>query len=128
VLAELAPFADVASSTAARLKRTAPALSALLGPLQSVLRQANPLLAYLLPYSLDVATLFPSMDAPTHFGDAEGGYARIAVMFSDNVLSGFPPQVQQLVKSLERAGLLTFLSNRQYNAYARPGQAVRPVP
>lgn len=128
VLAELAPFARVSTATVARLKQTAPTLTALLSPLGSVLRQANPLLAYLNPYALDLATVFPSMDAPTHFRDGEGGYARIAVMFSQNLLSGFPPAEQQFLLGLRKAGLLSFLSNRRYNAYPRPGTAAHPVP
>ena len=128
VLAELGPFAGVARASATRLRLSAPALSALLGPLEAVLRQSDPLLAYLLPYSLDVATLFPSMDAPTHFRDAEGGYARISVLFSDNVLSGVSPSEQRLIRTLERSGLLTPLASKRYNAYPRPGESRQPAP
>ena len=128
VLAELTPFARVTSTVATQLRATAPAATALLRPLESTLRQANPLLAYLEPYSLDLATFFPSMDAPVHFRDGEGGYARIAIMFSNNLLAGFPPAAQQVLKVLERAGLATVIAQRRLNAYPRPREAEAPKP
>lgn len=127
VLARLPAFAAAARVTAARLHAAAPPLTGLLSPLQAVLRQANPLLSYLLPYSLDLATLFPSMDAPTHFRDGESGYARISVVFSDN-LPAYSPQLQALIRALQARGLLPQLARKRYNAYPRPGQAVHPVP
>jgi len=128
VFADLGPFADVASAFAAKLKRTTPAATALMGPLEAVLRQANPLLAYLAPYALEFGTLFPSMEAPTHFRDGAAGYGRVAAMFSNNLITGVSPAEDQLVLALQKAGLLTPLALKQYNAYPRPRTAGHPVP
>jgi phospholipid/cholesterol/gamma-HCH transport system substrate-binding protein len=128
VFSELGTFASVADATVARLTHTAPVATALLGPLQAVLRQANPLLAYLAPYARDLGALFPSMGAPTHFRDGVAGYGRVAPVFSGGVITGAPPGANSVLLALQRAGLLGLLSLKQYNAYPKPGTANHPVP
>jgi phospholipid/cholesterol/gamma-HCH transport system substrate-binding protein len=128
VLAELTPFASISTRAASSLRQTAPPAVALLGPLEGVLRQANPLLRYLRPYALDLATFFPSMESAVHYRDAEGGYARIAIMFSNQLLAGFPLADQQVLTTLERAGLASVISQRQFNPYPRPTEAEHPQP
>jgi phospholipid/cholesterol/gamma-HCH transport system substrate-binding protein len=128
LLADLAPFADVATATAESLQRTSPEATALLSPLEAVLRQANPPLAYLAPYARDFGTLFPSMEAPTNFRDGAAGYGRVAPVFSNNLITGVSPAEDQLVLALQQAGLLKPVSRKQYNAYPKPGTGNHPVP
>jgi phospholipid/cholesterol/gamma-HCH transport system substrate-binding protein len=128
ILSELGPFADNAIRAASSLKRFSPVATALMSPLQAVLRQANPLLAYLAPYALDFGTLFSSMDGPNHYRDGSAGYARVAAILSNNLISGVSPQEDQLMLALQKAGILPFLAIKQYNPYPRPGTATHPVP
>lgn len=128
MLAELGPFTAAARATAARLERTAPVATAALGPLESMLRQGNPLLAYLAPYALEFGTVFPSMEAPTQFRDGGAAYGRVALVLSDNLITGVSPAEDQLVLTLEKDGLLSPLSRLQYNAYPKPGSAAHPEP
>jgi phospholipid/cholesterol/gamma-HCH transport system substrate-binding protein len=128
IFARLGPFADATIAGAASLRRFSPVATALLSPLQAGLRQANPLLAYLAPYALDLGTLFPSMDATTHYRDSSAGYGRNSAVMSNNLITGVSPQEDKLVLALEHAGLLTPLDVKSYNAYPRPGTATHPAP
>jgi phospholipid/cholesterol/gamma-HCH transport system substrate-binding protein len=128
ILSELGPFADAAIPAAASLKRFSPPATRIASPLQAMLRQANPLLAYLAPYAREFGTLFPSMAASSHYRDGSGGYARIASITSSQMVSGVSPQQDQLVLALQRAGLLPFLAIKHYNPYPPPGTSAHPVP
>ena len=128
VLRELGPFAEVTTRTASALQRFSPVATALAGPLETTLRQANPLLAYLEPYALDLGSLFPSMEAPVHYRDASAGFGRVASIQSNNLVTGVNPSEDTVVLALEKAGLLPMLAVKDYNPYPKPGTAGHPVP
>jgi phospholipid/cholesterol/gamma-HCH transport system substrate-binding protein len=128
ILSELGPFSDAVIRSSASLTRFSPPATRLTSPLQALLRQANPLLAYLAPYALEFGSLFPSMAASSHYRDGSGGFARIASITSSQMVSGVSPQEDQLVLALQKAGLLPFLAIKGYNPYPRPGTSAHPVP
>ncbi len=123
VLHDLTPFAQAATATATRLRNEAPELNALSLPLESVLEQVNPMMAYLVRYSLSLATYFPSVVAPTMYHDNVGGYGRVAVVLSPGVLAGVSTAETQLLQALAKAGVLSVLAKTGDNPYPAPGTA-----
>jgi phospholipid/cholesterol/gamma-HCH transport system substrate-binding protein len=128
VVNALGPFATVATAGARELRLVAPRLTALTGPLESMLRQVNPMMAYLAPYNLELGTLFPSMDGATHYHDASAGYGRVLATYSNDVVIGVSPVVNSLLTALQKAGVVNLLAKTQYNPYPRPGTATQMVP
>jgi hypothetical protein len=100
----------------------------LLTQLEAGLRQASPMLAYLVRYSLDFGSLFQSLRETTEFHDASGGYGRVAATLSQFV-TGVSPAADQLIAVLKKTGALSVLfDNKQYNAYPAPHTAGQRVP
>lgn len=127
VVRELAPFASAATATAAALKRTDPATTALAGPLQAVLRQADPLIAYLAPYKQESGTLFSSMYGAASYKDATANYGRTATVVSANVLSGVSQTIQNVLQDLAKAGAISFIDHIKENPYPKPLADDRPL-
>jgi phospholipid/cholesterol/gamma-HCH transport system substrate-binding protein len=75
----------------------------------------DPVLAYLQPYGHDVAAFFTNFGSQAAQGDANGNWARISLLFSEQTLRGYP--VSTNVGPLNRS-----------NAYPAPGGSVNPKP
>jgi len=128
IVDDLGPFAAAATGTAGALERVAPRLEALAGPLEAVLRQVNPMMSYLVRYSLELGTLFPSMDGPTHFHDASAGYGRVLAAYSNDVVVGAGSTFTKLFDLLQDEGAASPLAKTQYNPYPAPGTAAHGMP
>ncbi|HWF53879.1 MAG TPA: MlaD family protein [Solirubrobacteraceae bacterium] len=120
VVRELGPFVSAATATGAALKRAGPVATALAGPLQAVLRQADPLIAYLAPYKTESGTIFSSMYGAASYKDSTANYGRTGTVLSANVLSGISPTVQNLLQSLTKIGAISLIDHIKENPYPKP--------
>jgi phospholipid/cholesterol/gamma-HCH transport system substrate-binding protein len=125
----LGRFARAAIPAADRLRRFAPATTAMLPALEAVLRQANPLLAYLAPYALDLGSFFSGTRAATEVTDSTGHYGRLDVGFNQSSLAGaLTPQQTQALNALLQSGLLNKVSTLNQNPYPAARGAQNPTP
>jgi phospholipid/cholesterol/gamma-HCH transport system substrate-binding protein len=128
IVDELGPFAGAAAGAAGALERVAPRVSALAVPLEAVLREVDPMMAYLVRYSLELGTIFPSMDGPTHYHDATANYGRVLAAYSNDVVTGAGPSITKILTLLQDEGAASPLAKTGYNPYPLPGTAAHPLP
>jgi phospholipid/cholesterol/gamma-HCH transport system substrate-binding protein len=128
IVRALGPFATAASDATGALRRVASPAKRLLVPVEAGLRQTDPMLAYLVRYSLDIGSVFQTMRETTEFHDASGGYGRVSAYVSQ-FFTGASSSEDKLIAELKQAGLLSVaFENKQYNPYPAPHTAGHRVP
>jgi phospholipid/cholesterol/gamma-HCH transport system substrate-binding protein len=136
---ELQPATDATRSTMNALSRFNTAATPMLGdlrafagatqtlpaPLQAVLRQVNPLEAYLVPYATQMSNVFSQMRAASNLTDATGHYLRAqALLTLSGAVGVFTPAQEQAYRALLAGGVLgQFTDTRGINPYPKPGGA-----
>jgi hypothetical protein len=94
-----------------------------------VLRQIDPAVAYLRPYSREVGSVFANVAAFEGASDATGNLARVQLIFDESSLNdALPPELDRALSALRKAGLVQFSPGTRTNAYPRPGTLDRPQP
>jgi phospholipid/cholesterol/gamma-HCH transport system substrate-binding protein len=84
-------------------------------PAQKLLSDLNPVLGYLRPYGHDIGAFFTNFGAGASQGNAEGKWARVSTVFSEQSLRGYPVSTNR--GPLDRS-----------NAYPAPGAGANPRP
>jgi phospholipid/cholesterol/gamma-HCH transport system substrate-binding protein len=129
IVRELGSFATAATPMAAALHRLAPVATALSAPLEAILRQLNPMLAYLVPYAHGLGWLFANWRAPNEYSDQVAGYGRVSSLYSSSLVTGaFPPDTDKLIQALVKTGILGPINRLQSNPYPAPGTGGHPAP
>jgi phospholipid/cholesterol/gamma-HCH transport system substrate-binding protein len=81
----------------------------------NALSDANPALAFLVPYSRDLAAFFTNIGQATNGGNADGNWLRLMMVFNEQSVAGTPVSTD--------VGPL-----RKNNPYPYPGQSYEPGP
>lgn len=87
----------------------------LISPSVQILRDINPMLAYMRPYGHDIAAMFTNFGAHASQGNQAGNWSRSTLVFSEQSLKGMPESTN--VGPLNRS-----------NAYQAPMGALDPRP
>jgi hypothetical protein len=112
----------------AALKAVAPALTQTVPGLDVLLRQARPAVAYLVPYSQDLASLFAGLAGEGSYHDASGEYSRVISVIAATQVATLPSQEQSLLYDLAKVGSVELLGNKGINSYPAPNTATDPQP
>lgn len=122
-------FATVATPTVAQLNRFAATASRLLPALTGTLRQSNPMMAYLAPYTGEIGSVFSNLRAATEFQSAISYYGRLSDNINYGTLAGVLNQSQaQALQALLQAGILGSSGALHSNPYPAPGTVGHPSP
>lgn len=125
---QLPAFVQRANPMLAALRLLTTAGTPAIASLDALLRQTNPMLAYLQGYVGDIGTFFATVGSATDTVDVLGNLARLQLLFDPASLTGFTPQMQQLLQALVGAGGLGKVNAITLNAYPKPGTAGNPQP
>lgn len=128
-LAELNAFAPHGARLLTRLTHVAPTVTCTLPRLEQILSQANPMLAYLRPYTPELGAFFGNLGSIVSIGDTLGRLARMVEVVSASTLAASPPAVVELYQRLKDIGAVQFLTGRHgINPYPKPGTIANPDP
>lgn len=141
VMTELGPAAKTTRSTMVELKRFAPLAEPLLArltdfaasgtktvrPLARFLREASPLLSYLIPYGPELGAIAANLKSTVGARDELGNLARIQGVAGETAATGLPPELTDAYKALVEAGLIAEVRGpTRNNAYPPPGSIDHP--
>ncbi|MDX8150709.1 MlaD family protein [Patulibacter brassicae] len=112
----------------AKLTAFGPEAKRIVPPLDSFLREANPFLRYVKPYSRELGTVFANLGSAAGTKDAVGYVGRIMLMVSPYTVTGLPKGVQGAVDALTTVGGLFPLLKVDFNGYPAPGTRGNPTP
>jgi hypothetical protein len=87
--------------------------------------QANPVIAYLKPYTSDVIAAIVGLGSASNSYDRFGHLIRLLPIISANSLVGLPASVSSAAYTLIHAGLLAKVDGLSYQPYSPPGQVGR---
>jgi phospholipid/cholesterol/gamma-HCH transport system substrate-binding protein len=122
VVRELLPFSRAVRAPVAALGPFSNAASQSVPPLAATLREGNPLLAHLSPFSREFPTVFGSIAAAVKYTDTVGHLGRLALTFGRASLPATLPLDQaQMIEQFNKAG--GGISTLGVNAYPAPGEA-----
>jgi phospholipid/cholesterol/gamma-HCH transport system substrate-binding protein len=96
--------------------------------LDALLREVDPAVQYLAPFSREFGFFFGDNSYVDTARDAEGHYARVFGVVDQRDFSGYTPQMQQVVNALIAAGDLQTLKAQGSNSYPAAGTAGHPHP
>lgn len=127
-LRELGGFVQRARPLVRALGPFARSATELAGPLESVLREGNPLVAHLARYTKDIGSLFATLRAGNETYDALGHYGRVIPLVSRSSIFGvLTPEQEAAYQRLVKGGPLAWTDSRGHNAYPAPGSVDEPV-
>jgi phospholipid/cholesterol/gamma-HCH transport system substrate-binding protein len=111
------------------LRRFAGPTTELVPPLDDTLRELRPALAYLAPYSKDIASFFASTGQAVAAGrDATGNMARIQPIFNPTALPVVGDDERRALEALVGSGLARLVTFKGSNNYPKPGTLATPGP
>jgi phospholipid/cholesterol/gamma-HCH transport system substrate-binding protein len=117
----LLPFAERVKPVAAQLRPFSAGASKSIPSLSELLRQANPLVAYLSPYWHELPVFFAEIGAATKYTDSIGHLGKLALLFGRGSIPGLPPNLTALIQKLNQMG--GGLDKLGFNALPAPGEA-----
>jgi len=124
------------SGAAPGLERTLQQVTKLSGPLSAALPkvhkticEAAPALRYLKPYMPEVLHILIGLGSSSNSYDATGHLIRLAPIFSENSLSGAPPEVSAAANTLLYSGLVgeNGGTSLNFDPYPKPGSLGKTV-
>lgn len=122
-VAELERFSRAALPAVRRLEPFSQSARRFVPPFSGLLREANPLLAYLDPYWRELTTWFATQGAHTQNKDEVGNLARVLLPISrDNFPGVLPPEIEEFVDRLSAP-----FDTRGTNPFPAPGEAANPT-
>ncbi|MEV4418407.1 MlaD family protein [Patulibacter sp. NPDC049589] len=125
----LPSFSKRADPLLASLRGFADDATPLLAPVDAVLRQANPILRYMVPYGEEMGTMFANSGSATSSRDAQGNLLRVHLVEDEGTVTGLPRPLTDAVNGLIAAGGLSHVKGRVgVNAYPKPGMRDTPRP
>jgi virulence factor Mce-like protein len=123
---ELRPFLVAVQPLVSALRPAASKLRTVVLPLDALLRQADPALAYLTAYSREFGSFFSNVNAVTDTKDGLGYRGRVYAIVGAQQFTDLTPAEQNLLNALEKAGTFGLLSGTRSNPYPQPGTAGSP--
>lgn len=117
---QLGPFLTKFDPLLTQLTPASNNLRGAVGPLDAFLRQANPFLGYLKPYSKEIGTWFGSVGSAVGFKDAYGYKGRVFAMVSPEDYTNFTADQKRLLGALMGA-LPAGGLKPQSNVFPKPG-------
>jgi phospholipid/cholesterol/gamma-HCH transport system substrate-binding protein len=128
MMAELSRFQPRVEPLLDALARFANDASAFIDPLERVLREANPLLEYLSPYSAELGAFFSNLRSGVGAVDATGNLARAHLIVSESTVAGMPADLDAAYKALVETGAISEVRGaRHNNPHPPPGGIERPT-
>ena len=111
------------------LRRFAGPTTALVPALDDTLRELRPAMAYLAPYSKDIASFFASTGQAVYAGrDATGHVARLQPILNPTALPIVGTDERRAMNALLGAGLARLIDIRGVNNYPQPDTLANPRP
>ena len=126
LFAQLQPFLSKFGPLVQALRPGANSLSTIVGPLDAMLRQIDPALAYWASYSREFGNLFSNVGSITNSPDGLGDRGRVFGMVGAVDYTGLNTQENALLNALINTGTFNVLHGTQFNAYPMPGTAGTP--
>jgi virulence factor Mce-like protein len=123
---DLKPFLTNFKPLVTELKPASQTLKTVVLPLDAVLRQADPALAYLSMYSREFGSFFSNVNAFVDTKDALGYRGRVFPMVGTPDFTDLNQTEQNLLSALIKAGSFGIVDGPKTNAYPQPGTAGSP--
>ena len=123
---DLKPFLTNFKPLVTQLKPASQTLKTVVLPLDAVLRQADPALAYLSMYSREFGSFFSNVNAFVDTKDALGYRGRVFPMVGTPDFTDLNQTEQNLLSALIKAGSFGIVDGPKTNAYPQPGTAGSP--
>lgn len=124
---DLKPFLTNFRPLVTQLKPASQTLKTVVLPLDAVLRQADPALAYLTMYSREFGSFFSNVNAFVDTKDGLGYRGRVFPIVGTPDFTDLNQTEQNLLTALIKAGSLGVLDGPKTNAYPEPGTAGQPT-
>jgi virulence factor Mce-like protein len=119
---DLPPFLRVANPLLRSLRSFSSASTPAIPGIEALLREANPALLYLKPYSAEIGGFLQNFGNVGHKQNSTGDFiGRCLCPISSQSYTGYTPQEQALVQALIRAGGLGGIANPTSNPLRAPG-------
>ncbi len=125
---ELRRAVPVGDALLAGLTDFAAAARPAVGGLDDSLRQVNPVLRYLAPYSREIGAFFANQGAWNEVTDATGHVGRVQGVLSERAFAQTTPETKRAIEALLDVGILRKLHDQGENSYPAPGTVARPRP
>ncbi|HEX6388031.1 MAG TPA: MlaD family protein, partial [Solirubrobacteraceae bacterium] len=123
VVRELGAAAPSLTQTLSRVRALSGPTVEALPQLQKTLCQLNPAVAFLKPYTKDIAAFIVGMGSSANSYDAIGHVIRLIPVVSENQLANLPAEVSQPLAKLLRTGLIGKASPLTFYPIPKPGEA-----
>jgi ABC-type transporter Mla subunit MlaD len=123
---DLKPFLTNFRPLVTELKPASQTLKTVVLPLDALLRQADPALAYLAPYNREFGSFFSNVNSFVDTKDALGYRGRVFPMIGTADFTNLNPTEKNLLDALIKAGSLGLINGGGFNAYPQPGTAGQP--
>jgi phospholipid/cholesterol/gamma-HCH transport system substrate-binding protein len=114
---ELRAAAPRLQSTLRRVQRVAPSSVQALPDLHKALCEALPALEFIVPYADIPSNFIENLGSANAYYDAQGHAMRLAPLIGENSFGMYTPQLDQAVKTLLSAGILSKVHEIGYNPY-----------
>lgn len=128
VVRELGRASPPLTRTLASLHTLSDPAAAALPNVHDVLRQLNPVLAYLAPYARELGTFFANNRSGSNYFDATGHAARIHAVITDSTPVAYSPAMSRAVEAILSSGVLGKIHTMGSNAYPSAGDVGTPKP
>jgi phospholipid/cholesterol/gamma-HCH transport system substrate-binding protein len=123
---DLKPFLTTFRPLVTELKPASQTLKTVVLPLDALLRQADPALAYLAPYNREFGSFFSNVNSFVDTKDALGYRGRVFPMIGTADFTNLNPTEKKLLDALIKAGSLGLINGGGFNPYPQPGTAGQP--
>jgi virulence factor Mce-like protein len=123
VIGQLGAVSDPLGETLRTLRRASGPAATALPELRKTLCQISPMIRYAAPYASDIVGVLTGLGSSSNAYDAIGHTIRLGATLNKASLVGLPPEQQNAVNVLTKAGAVAISNRLTYDPYPKPNSA-----